>query len=355
VRQWVCLTLLALRASGTATGREEQTSEPAPTPAAARAPAPGVAPSSGSGSEDFANVSLDDLLNVDTAVATKSAVLSQQDTPGIVTVVTREEILRGGARDMIDVLQLVAGFAFGADQINLTSLGIRGLWGAEGKVLVLLDGHEMHELSFLSTYFGNRFSVDWIDRVEIIRGPGSVMYGGAAELVVINIITRNAVSINGASIAGMYGEMLDGAIHHGLSLDNLAVKVDLFAGQGKESDRRFVDLNGASVNLSDCPKFADGHTRCNSQQNPLDLNLAVEWRGLKFSYLFEDVIELKDGRLRDEKPRCLLDRIGLDLSDQEVRRNVLEKVTAASRNVLVLSEAVIPYLTEDAVASLAAG
>lgn len=66
------------------------------------------------------------------------------------------------------------------------------------------------------------------------------------------------------------------------------------------------------------------------------------------------VIELKERSLGDEKPRCRLERIKLDLSDAGARRKVLEQATAGSRKVLILTEAVIPYLAEDAVASLAA-
>ena len=65
------------------------------------------------------------------------------------------------------------------------------------------------------------------------------------------------------------------------------------------------------------------------------------------------VIELKERSLGNEKPRCRLDRIKLDLSDVGARRVVLEQATAGSGKVLVLTEAVIPYLTEAAVASLA--
>lgn len=66
------------------------------------------------------------------------------------------------------------------------------------------------------------------------------------------------------------------------------------------------------------------------------------------------VIELKERILGAEKPICRLERVRLDLSDAAARRAVLEKVATRSRKVLVLTEAVIPYLSEKAVASLAA-
>jgi methyltransferase (TIGR00027 family) len=65
------------------------------------------------------------------------------------------------------------------------------------------------------------------------------------------------------------------------------------------------------------------------------------------------IIELKEQSLKDEKPRCRLERIKLDLSDAVARRTVLEQAIAGSGKVLVLTEAVVPYLPEAAVASLA--
>ncbi len=66
------------------------------------------------------------------------------------------------------------------------------------------------------------------------------------------------------------------------------------------------------------------------------------------------VIAFKERSLAGEIPRCRLERIGLDLSDARARSTVLEQATAGAGNVLVLTEAVIPYLAGDAVASLAA-
>src|SRR5438876_155135 len=84
---------------------------------------------------------------------------------------------------------------------------MRGNWAHEGKVLLLLDGQEMNENLFGTTQFGNHFSIDQIQKVEIIRGPGSAIYGGYAEYGVINIITRTGEEINGVTVSANYGEM----------------------------------------------------------------------------------------------------------------------------------------------------
>src|SRR5579863_3147897 len=97
--------------------------------------------------DDITNVSLDSLLNVDTAVATKVPT-NLRETPGVITVITREEIMDSGARDLQDVLVLVPGFSPGVDVEGVVDFGIRGNWGHEGKMLLLVDGQPMNETLF---------------------------------------------------------------------------------------------------------------------------------------------------------------------------------------------------------------
>lgn len=81
----------------------------------------------------------------------------------------------------------------------------------------------------------------------------------------------------------------------------------------------------------------------------LDLPSSLRWREVDL----EPIITLKEERLHGEQPRCRLERTKLDLSDPDARRRFLEDVAADSRNVLVVTEGVVPYLPNDAVAALA--
>jgi methyltransferase (TIGR00027 family) len=67
---------------------------------------------------------------------------------------------------------------------------------------------------------------------------------------------------------------------------------------------------------------------------------------------FPRVIELKEGLLAGERPRCRLERVRLDLSAADERESFLSEIAASSKNVLVLTEGVIPYLSEDEVIAL---
>jgi len=68
---------------------------------------------------------------------------------------------------------------------------------------------------------------------------------------------------------------------------------------------------------------------------------------------FPATIDFKNERLRDEKPRCQLERRAVDLGDAVARRALLDDVNARSQKVFVLTEGVVGYLTNDAVAALA--
>src|SRR5437764_2667312 len=99
---------------------------------------------------DVDELSLEALLDTPVAIATKGA-RDVRETPGVVTAVTREEILASGARDLLEVLQLIPGFSFHVDVVGVVGVGFRGMWGHEGKLLLLIDGIEMNELLYQNT------------------------------------------------------------------------------------------------------------------------------------------------------------------------------------------------------------
>jgi outer membrane receptor for ferrienterochelin and colicin len=212
-------------------------------------------------SADLMSLSLEELMDVKVIVASKKEA-TLREAPGIITVVTAEEIAHSGARDLIDVLRLVPGYDFGVQLSNLVGVAIRGQWAMEGKVLLLIDGIEMNERRNASTEFGQHFPVEQISRIEIIRGPGSVMYGGSAELGVINIITKKAEELNGAVATASYGQLSKTFGHknvnlmYGQSFDEIKVTAMGFAGRGHRSDREYKDGLGATVNMEDANELA---------------------------------------------------------------------------------------------------
>ena len=201
-------------------------------------------------------MSLEELINVPITVASRQG-KTVRESPGVVTLVTREEIINSGARDLIDVLRLVPGFDFGVDVAGVVGVGFRGNWGHEGKVLLLWDGIQMNETLYSTTQFGNHFPVDSIERIEIVRGPGSAIYGGYAELAVINVITRGAddlhggeVMARGAAMPDTVGQAVGAASWAGRYENGLALSISGYGGIGNRSDADYHDFNGGSYSMA---------------------------------------------------------------------------------------------------------
>lgn len=124
-----------------------------------------------------------------------NVVADAEKQPASVTVITSEQIRLSGARTLSEVLTLyVPGYFAVQDQDDIIA-GFRGLApDNNSKVLLLLNGTNMNT----EWFFGppdsiiNGMNLEFIERVEVIRGPGSVTLGQGALLGVINIVTRSA-------------------------------------------------------------------------------------------------------------------------------------------------------------------
>jgi outer membrane cobalamin receptor len=223
-------------------------------------------------------------LNQSTRVASGIS-LTTRETPGILSVITAEEIQNMGARDITDVLRLIPGFDIAQD-IQLTQgIALRGNWANEGKVLVLLDGQPMNELLYQTVAVGNRFPVDAIEKIEIIRGPGSAIYGGSAEYGVINIITKAASSLQGVQVYGTGGfhnnavGRTNGGIMAAQQGDVFSWDVSVFRGNGIVSDGRYQDL------LNEEPVRNLAKT---TDEDPMTASLGLRYKGLSFRTTYDE-------------------------------------------------------------------
>ena len=131
------------------------------------------------------------------------------EAPAYISIVTAEDIKRFGYRTLADIVGSVAGFYPSYDR-TYNYIGLRGFslpGDYNTRVLTLLNGHRLNENIFESTGFGTDaiIDVDLIERVEIIRGPGSSLYGSNAFLGVINIITKRGRNYKGPEVSGAAG------------------------------------------------------------------------------------------------------------------------------------------------------
>jgi iron complex outermembrane receptor protein len=131
--------------------------------------------------------------------------------PANVTVITAEEISQSGATTVVEVLDKLESVQFRTYSGNSSQamVDMRGFGGENpfGKTLVMLDGRRMNRPDMASTNW-YQISVNNIERIEVVRGPGSVLYGDAAIGGVINIITKKGKGepkFNASVLAGSNG------------------------------------------------------------------------------------------------------------------------------------------------------
>lgn len=141
-------------------------------------------------------LSFEDLMNIEVTSTSRRAE-SQHMAPGIVTIISSQEIEQYGARHLRDVLDRVVGMQIlSSRQWGHTKSSIRGMNTShnEGSVLILLNGRPVREATDGGVNFDiyEGFPLATIDRIEIIRGPGSVIYGTNAMAGVINLVTKDA-------------------------------------------------------------------------------------------------------------------------------------------------------------------
>ncbi len=142
------------------------------------------------------DMSIEELINTQVSIATKSS-QKLSEAPSIVSVITADDIQNMGAREMEDVLQTIPGFELTRSYAGYYNIGVRGVKDSRitSKLLIMIDGVPFNQI-FYGSYaaWGYDINLDIIERIEIIRGPGSALYGRNAFSAVINIITKDGNS-----------------------------------------------------------------------------------------------------------------------------------------------------------------
>ncbi len=155
--------------------------------------------------DDLTQLPLEQLMDIEVVSASKFP-QKTADAPAAVTVITAADIKTYGYRTLADLLKSVRGMNVAYDR-NYSYLGVRGS-GRTGdfnsRLLLLVDGYRLNDPIYDSGSIGTEFPLDMdlIERVEIVRGPGSSIYGSNAVLGVINVIAKRGSDLNGAEASG---------------------------------------------------------------------------------------------------------------------------------------------------------
>ena len=162
-------------------------------------------------STNVLTMTFDELLevNVDRVYSASKYDQSVAVAPASVSIVTADEIKRLGYRTLSEALNGVRGIYTSYDR-SYTYLGIRGFnrpGDYNTRVLLLVDGHRINEPVYGGAQIGTEFPLDMdqVERIEVVRGPGSSIYGDHAFFGVVNVITRTGSQVNGVEASGEYG------------------------------------------------------------------------------------------------------------------------------------------------------
>src|SRR6476619_2204324 len=176
-----------------------------------------AAPSTSSAQSPLSGLCLEDLMKLDAGQVFGASERLQPVTeaPAAVSFITAEEIARYGYRTLADILRGVRGM-YVTDDRNFSYIGTRGfgkLGDYNSRILLLVNGHRVNDNIFGQAEIGAEFGLDpaMIERVEIIRGTASSLYGDSAFFAVVNVITRSGAALAGTSVtleAGTLGTQL---------------------------------------------------------------------------------------------------------------------------------------------------
>lgn len=204
------------------------------------------------------DLSLDQLLdvNVDKVYGASKYEQNVSQAPSSVSLVTRDEIQKQGYRTLADVLRGVNG-VYVSDDRNYSYIGMRGFnrpGDYNSRVLMVVNGHRINDNIYGQALVGTEgfLDVDMIERVEVVRGPSSSIYGNNAFFGVVNVITRRGRDLDGVELSGAVGgnETLKGSLAYGKQFEN-GTEV-LFSGSAYASDGErsifFPEFNSPTEN-----------------------------------------------------------------------------------------------------------
>ncbi|MEJ6000883.1 TonB-dependent receptor plug domain-containing protein [Paucibacter soli] len=203
--------------------------------------------------------------------------------PAVASVITAADIVAMGATNLDQVLASVPGLHVSVNAINYAAIySLRGLYSAPTNphVLLLLDGVPMK-----GAYSGDKgtswtgLPLEYVARIEVIRGPGSALYGADAFAGVINVVSKSAADIGGSEVGirlGAFGSH-EAWAQHGGSVGPLQLVAYAHAGRS-DGQRELIAADAASR----LDKLFGTHASrapgpVNTFRRELDLGLKLNW------------------------------------------------------------------------------
>jgi iron complex outermembrane receptor protein len=203
--------------------------------------------------------------------------------PAVASVITASNIKKIGATDLDEVLETIPGLHVANRAEGYAPIYVfRGVYSnTNPQVLMLINGMPLTNL-----YLGDRnqawagMAVESISRIEVIRGPGSAVYGADAFAGVINIVTKNSNEISGIETGARYGSFntKDVWLNYGHSGEKLNITASL----------EFHDTDGQEEEVSaDAQTFLDAISGTSTSLSPGNVNLQRKNMDARLQLVYE--------------------------------------------------------------------
>jgi iron complex outermembrane receptor protein len=225
------------------------------------------------------------------SIATGHPIL-QNLSPSVTSVMTSKDIEKIGARRLEDVLEYLPGVHVSSARAGNTNnvIGFRGIYSeANSQVLILINGVPQRNTFIGGKPFAWSMPVKNISHIEVIRGPGSMLYGGDAITGVINIILKTGKDLKGGNVGSFLGSKntYEGWAQYGQKNNDWEYSFSAQGGTTNGSQGRierdaqsFLD-NRFGTRVSNAPGFT------NNGRDDIDARMDVaykDWLRLRAGY-----------------------------------------------------------------------
>jgi outer membrane receptor protein involved in Fe transport len=257
-------------------------------------------------------------------------------SPSVTSIITSKDIENIGARRLTDVIEYLPGIHVGSVRNGLNVIGFRGISSeANSQVLVLVNGVPLRNNLLGGKPFVWNMPVKNISHIEVIRGSGSMLYGGDAMTGVINIILKTGKQLKGGDIGGFFGnyDTYEGWAEYGnkqgdweYSLSMQGGTTDGFKGKLNADIQTALDRQ-FGTNVSKAPGFT------NNGRDDLDFRFDAaykDWARLRAGYQLFNRVQPGEGALALDDGTGYNDShvINLDLKlNGEITNDLTDDVT----------------------------
>jgi outer membrane receptor protein involved in Fe transport len=213
-------------------------------------------------------------------VSATKHIMDVSKAPAIATVITAEDLRIMGARNILDALATIPGIGISRGPYSVFQVEIRGLTSIrQNKVKFMIDGHSVkHPTTGDVAWQMEDIALEQVERIEVIRGPGSALYGANAFSGVINVVTKMGNDFNATQISAGGGSFETGRVNiiHGQQYGDVDVLASLTYNTTDGAQQRVEsDAIGQAGNTDDWARTWDG-------------TLKVSWHDLIFLTRYTD-------------------------------------------------------------------